>query len=174
MMDDEHRDAGECRGCALHTDRRGFLREAIAAATAALASLGAARSAAAQLPIAFVEALRRIDGSRVYALPEADGVNIDRDAEVILVRWQGAIYAFNLSCPHQRTALRWNDESHRFQCPKHHSQYTPTGEFITGRATRGMDRFAIRREAGGVVVDTDTLIKQDEDAARWRTAFVSA
>lgn len=174
MIDHDQRDGGECRDCPLHSDRRGFLREAIVVATAALATLGAARSAAAQLPIAFVEALRRIGGTLTYAVPGADGVNIDRDAEVILVRWQGAIYAFNLSCPHQRTALRWNDESHRFQCPKHHSQYTPTGEFITGRATRGMDRFAIRLDASGVVVDTDTLLKQDENAAGWRMAFVSA
>ncbi|NUQ21593.1 MAG: Rieske 2Fe-2S domain-containing protein [Gemmatimonadaceae bacterium] len=51
---------------------------------------------------------------------------IDRDSEVILTRWQGLVYAFNLSCPHRHTALRWNDDAHRFQCPKHHSQYTPT------------------------------------------------
>ena len=26
----------------------------------------------------------------------------------ILVRWSDQVYAFNLSCPHQNTALRWN------------------------------------------------------------------
>jgi nitrite reductase/ring-hydroxylating ferredoxin subunit len=174
MTDSPETRGEECRACPLHSDRRGFFRDAIAAATAAVATLGIARRAGAELPIAFVESLGRLGTTLTYAVPAADGVSIDRDAEVILVRWQGALYAFNLSCPHQRTALRWNDESHRFQCPKHHSQYQPSGEFITGRATRGMDRFPLRRDAAGVVVDTATLIKQDEDPARWSAASVAA
>ena len=164
----------ECRACPLHNDRRGFFRDAFVAAAATLASLGVARSAAAQLPIVFADAIRKMGTSLTYAIPQADSVSIDRDSEVILARWQGSIYAFNLSCPHQHTALRWNEDAHRFQCPKHHSQYTPAGEFITGRATRGMDRFPIRRDANGVVVDTSTMIKQDEDPARWNAAFVPA
>ena len=61
----------------------------------------------------------------------------------------------------------------RFQCPKHHSQYQPDGEFITGRATRNMDRLAIRRDAANnIVVDPDTLYRSDEDAAEWKAAVV--
>jgi Rieske Fe-S protein len=101
-----------------------------------------------------------------------NGVQVDRDAEVILVRWDNTVHAFNLSCPHQRTALRWNDGEQRFQCPKHHSQYTPAGEFITGRATRGMDRFAVRLDAGNVIVDVETMYKQDDDPAAWSAAVV--
>ena len=173
----EENDSGaseDCSACPLHPDRRTFFRDAFVAAAATLASLGVARSAAAQLPITFGRALERMGSTLTYAVPPSDGVSIDRDAEVILARWQGSVYAFNLSCPHQHTALRWNEDSHRFQCPKHHSQYTPAGEFITGRATRGMDRFPIRRDANGVAVDTSTMIKQDEDPARWSAAFVAA
>ena len=58
------------------------------------------------------------------------------------MRFQGVVYAFNLSCPHQNTALKWQPDDQRFQCPKHKSRYQPDGTFISGRATRGMDRLA--------------------------------
>ncbi len=119
-----------------------------------------------------IDALARTKKGITYAIPAADGVQIDKENEVILVRWQGNVYAFNLSCPHQRTALRWNDSSKEFQCPKHKSKYTPSGSFISGRATRGMDRFAIQHSGAGVVVDVDQMFQEDDNAAQWKTAFV--
>ena len=91
-----------------------------------------------------------------------------------MARYRGRVYAFSLSCPHQHTALRWQPGDQRFQCPKHHSRYTPDGTFISGRATRSMDRFAVRREGANVVADLGRLIKQDEDRAGWDAAFVAA
>jgi Rieske Fe-S protein len=137
----------------------------------ALATLGISSSAAA-LPVSMIEALARKDEKITYAIPAADGVRIDKDNEVILVRWQGAVYAFNLSCPHQRTALRWNAAAKEFQCPKHKSKYTPSGSFISGRATRGMDRFAVTRQGGNVIVDGDEMFEEDENEAEWKAAFV--
>ncbi|HXV17374.1 MAG TPA: Rieske (2Fe-2S) protein, partial [Gemmatimonadaceae bacterium] len=116
--------------------------------------------------------IRATAATKTYALPAADGADIDKDEGVILVRWQGNVYAFNLSCPHQRTALRWNEQDKQFQCPKHHSKYDPKGTFITGRATRSMDRLAITRQGANVVVDIDTMYKEDEDTAQWNSAFV--
>ena len=89
-----------------------------------------------------------------YAIPAADGAQIDKDNDVILVRWQDAVYAFTLSCPHQNTALKWDDREHTFQCPKHHSKFTVTGDYIadSGRATRNMDRLAIQRSGAAVMV----------------------
>src|SRR5438270_540550 len=166
--------AGDCAACPV-ASRREFLRDAAIALAGIAASLGFARTAGA-LPEHFevraVRALRRVGAARTYAIPAADGVQIDRDAEVILVRWQNAAYAFNLACPHQNTALRWDDADHQFQCPKHHSKYQPDGEFITGRATRAMDRLGIRREGDKLVVDADVLHKQDEDPAGWTAAVV--
>jgi len=156
----------DCNSCPLVTDRREFLRTA-SFALAAL-SLG--------LPIRSISAnvLSAIGGRKAlsYPVPAVDGANIDRDNEVILVRYKNEVFAFNLGCPHQNVALRWNEDSMRFQCPKHHSQYQPGGEFITGRATRNMDRFAIRREAANIVVDPDTLYRNDEDEAEWNAAVV--
>lgn len=108
-----------------------------------------------------------------YPVPASDGADIDHDNDVILVRYNNEVFAFNLSCPHQNTALRWNETVQRFQCPKHHSQYQPDGVFITGRATRNMDRLAIKRDpANNIVVDPDTMYRSDEDAAQWAAAVV--
>ena len=159
----------DCEDCPLVPERRVFLRNAAAFALTAI-SLG--------LPIRSVSAKvlsSAVGGRKVlsYPLPAVDGVDIDRDNEVILARDKNEVFAFNLACPHQNVALRWNDEDKRFQCPKHHSQYQPDGEFITGRATRNMDRFAIRRDAANtIIVDPDTLYRSDEDPAQWQAAVV--
>ncbi|HEY2025838.1 MAG TPA: Rieske (2Fe-2S) protein [Gemmatimonadaceae bacterium] len=166
--------AKDCTACPV-ASRREFLRDAAIALAGIAASLSIARTASA-LPAHFdvrsVNAMRHVGNDHTYAIPATDGVEIDRDTEVILVRWQGAVYAFNLACPHQHTALRWDDADRRFQCPRHHSQYQPDGEFITGRATRAMDRFSIRREGDKIVVDVDAMHKQDEDPTGWNAAVV--
>ncbi len=91
---------------------------------------------------------------------------------MILVRSENQAYAFNLSCPHQNTALRWHAEDKQFQCPKHHSRYQPDGVFISGRATRSMDRFALKKDGGNLIVDLDKLFRQDQDPADWESAVV--
>jgi nitrite reductase/ring-hydroxylating ferredoxin subunit len=153
------------------TSRRDFLRDSAIGIAGVLATLGISRSAAA-LPVSMIKALTLGKAGITYAIPAGDGVQIDKDNEVILVRWQNAIYAFNLSCPHQRTALRWNDAAKEFQCPKHKSKYMPTGDFISGRATRSMDRFALQRTGNNVVVDVDNMYREDEDGPQWKAAFV--
>ena len=164
----------ECRACPV-ASRREFFRDAAIAIAGIAATLGFARTAGA-LPEHFVvgstRPLQRVGDELSYPIPAADGAQIDRDQQVIVVRWQDAVYAFNLSCPHQHTALRWDDIDHRFQCPKHHSQYQPNGVFITGRATRGMDRFNVRRDGNKVIVDVNAMHKQDEDPSGWNAAVV--
>ena len=170
MSDPDHTGCNECEGCPL-TDRRTFVRDALSLAAAALASLGLAGHAEA-LPLGFARALSAHADQRTYPIPAADGVQIDRENEVILARWQGAVYAFNLSCPHQHTALRWQAADSRFQCPKHKSKYRPDGSFISGRATRAMDRFAVSHQGGNVVVDLGTMYKQNENQAAWSAALI--
>jgi Rieske Fe-S protein len=164
----------DCTGCPV-ANRREFLRDAAIVVAGIAASMGFARTARAlpdHFDVRVGSALGRTGAAYTYAIPAGDGVQIDRDNEVILVRWQNEAYAFNLACPHQHTALRWDDTDHRFQCPRHHSQYQPDGAFITGRATRAMDRFNIRREGDKLVVDVDTMHKQDEDPTGWAAATV--
>jgi len=168
MMEDAEKRTGDaCAGCA---GRREFLRDAAGIALAVMASLGARSAGAQPLALAAVRALSVRGAEATYPVPAADGATIDREREVIVARWGGRVYAFALSCPHQRTMLRWQEAEHRFQCPKHHSRYTPDGTFISGRATRGMDRYSVRREGGNVVVSLDALHRQDQDRAGWEAA----
>lgn len=161
MTDHNDHSHDGCEGCGLGTDRRRFIG----------AALGFAFAVA--LPARVAHAFTTSGGERRYPIPATDSVSIDADNGVILVRWTGKVYAFNLSCPHQNTALRWQDAEHRFQCPKHKSRYQPDGTYISGRATRNMDRLALRRDGEVVVVDTDTMFKQNENAAGWAAAEVT-
>jgi Rieske Fe-S protein len=108
-----------------------------------------------------------------YPVPAGDGVSIDRTAQVIVVRYQGHVYAFNLACPHQNQALKWLPKEGRFQCPKHQSKYQPTGTFMSGRATRNMDRLEVRLDGTTLVVDVNRMFQSDKDAAGWAAATVS-
>ena len=162
----------DCTGCPIATStRRDFMRDAALGLAGMFASMGIARAASA-LPVSMMEAVGRGSAGITYAIPAADSVQIDNDNEIILVRWQNVVYAFNLSCPHQRTPLRWNDSAKEFQCPKHHSKYKPDGDFISGRATRGMDRLGIARQGANVLVDADKLFEEDANEAEWKAAFV--
>jgi nitrite reductase/ring-hydroxylating ferredoxin subunit len=161
----------ECESCPVAgVARREFLRDAAAAALIALAPLLPGGRAAA-LPVSFVTgAGRRSD--KEYQLPAADGVFIDKEESVIIARFDGRAYAFSLACPHQNTAIRWDNGNRRFQCPKHKSRYRTDGTFIEGRATRGLDRFAVRRDGGRLLVNLDALYREDRDASLWAAAFV--
>lgn len=163
----------ECTGCALGDaiERRSFLREAGIAVAGILAMLGAASEARA-IPVHLVSAFSAREDERSYPIPVADGAAIDREESLIVVRWQGSVYVFSLACPHQNTALKWAPQDAQFQCPKHHSKYRPDGSFIEGRATRGMDRFAVRRDGDKVVVDLDRLYQQDKDTSEWKAAVI--
>lgn len=152
-----------CSGC---QGRRAFLGQSVVA-------VGGLWLAGAT-PV-FAVGARSAAGDEVsYPFPAADGVTIDRDNEVILARSGKTVVAFALSCPHQRTMLKWNEADARFQCPKHKSRYQPTGEFISGRATRHMDRYPIRRDGAKVIVSIDRTIESDRDLAGWTGAAVNA
>lgn len=108
-----------------------------------------------------------------YPLPAADGVTIDSRAQVILVRYAGHVYAMALACPHEHAAVKWVSRDGRFQCSKHDSRYTPEGTYTSGRATRNLDRFPIRRDGDAIVVTVDRVFRSDQDSAGWNAAAVS-
>ena len=159
-----HDDASPCSGCA---GRRDFLKTSLqrVAAIAALSAVGPVHAIAALAP-------RGANGSVRYALPAADGVSIDRGNEVILCRSNGEVYAFALSCPHQNTALKAMPKNAGFQCTRHKSKYLPNGTFVSGRATRNMDRLHITRDGAQIIVDPDLPYESDLDPAKWAAAFV--
>jgi nitrite reductase/ring-hydroxylating ferredoxin subunit len=157
-------------------ERREFLRVA-AMAFASIGLLGAVAERAEPMPVRALKALAGGSGpaeEKRYPMPTADGVMIDKENSVIVARAAGKVYAFSLACPHQNTALRWQADDHQFQCPKHKSRYTEDGVFIEGRATRNMDRLAVKRDGEVLVVDIDALYQQDENPKEWSAAFVPA
>jgi nitrite reductase/ring-hydroxylating ferredoxin subunit len=170
-------DSSHCTGCAIDPERREFLRT-LSTAVASLAVLGLlprdADAASLRAITALAAAPRDRRDEKRYPIPATDGVSIDKDNQVIVARANGKVYAFALACPHQNTALRWVADDHQFQCPKHKSRYREDGTFIEGRATRNMDRLAVRRDGATLVVDVDALIQQDEHPNEWAAAFVPA
>ncbi len=175
----------ECGGCSLHEalntsaaiERREFLRAgALALASLGMLGLGARRAEA--MPVIEASALAARSGDRHdekrYPMPATDGASVDRDNNVIVAHAAGKTYAFSLGCPHQNTALRWSADDNQFICPKHKSHYRADGTFIDGRATRDMDRLAVRRDGQTLVVDIDVLYQQDLNTAQWTAAFIPA
>lgn len=156
-------DASACAGC---TGRRDFLRASLAAAGALaawplLGSLGE------------VQALEPRAGRLLrYPIPAADGASIDSTHQVILCRFAGEVMAFALSCPHQNTALKVLSKNTGFQCGRHKSKYTMNGTFLSGRATRNMDRLPITRSGDTVEVDPEMAFESDRDPAKWAAAVI--
>ena len=161
-----------CADCAAPA-RRDFLLDALRAGALALAAIGLPSGDAHAMPPRFVAALASHLKDKSYAIPPADGVQIDKDNDVILSRVGKQVYAFSLACPHQNTALKWDADDNRFQCPKHKSRYRPDGTFIEGRATRGMDRCAVRLAGTAIVVDVDKVYQEDLEKGQWQQAVVT-
>lgn len=142
------------------SDRREFLRAG-----------GCFLLAFAGLPIFEVDSIGGPTEKR-FALPATDSVNIDRQSQAILVRNQNSIFAFALACPHEHAAVKWLPKDRRFQCSKHDSQYQPNGTYTAGKATRNLDRFAIRREDASIVVDLTHWFESDKNPAGWASAAI--
>jgi nitrite reductase/ring-hydroxylating ferredoxin subunit len=168
------RPANDCGDCGL-TSRRRFLGRLSGAALAAAVASELACLDASALPVLELAGAgpQGTPDERTYPLPASDGVTIDREAQVILVRHQNRVYAFALACPHENTALKWRQNDMRFQCPRHESKYQPDGTFISGRATRNMDRLAIRRAGDEVVVDLNAWFRSDQQKAQWESAALT-
>src|SRR5712671_3751922 len=154
-----------------HDTRRQFLRT-VGCFTVSAAALGLNAADLSALPVSFADG-DAAGAERRYPVPAADGVTIDKAGQVMVGRHQTQLCAFNLACPHQNQALRWLPKEGRFQCPKHESKYQPTGVFMNGRATRNMDRLAVRVEGSELLVNVDKMFKSDEDPSGWAHATVA-
>ena len=149
--------------------RRSFLRQSgCGLLTLALLGLGADAGA---LPVTTLEGTGT-ETERRYPIPSADGVSIDRRAQIILVRYANHVYAMALACPHENAAVKWVAKDRRFQCSKHDSRYTPDGIYTSGHATRNLDRFPVRREQNEVVVTVDRVYRSDQNLAAWTSTAV--
>lgn len=165
--------APRCATCDGHDDRRDFLKQAARLVTAAVVGTGWV-SASPALPLTMAGPSATHGNELTYPIPVADGATIDRDNGVIVVRFQGKAFAFNLSCPHENAAVRWKSALGRFECSRHDSVYSPAGVYTSGRATRNMDRFPVKRNGSSIVVDVSRLVQSDREKAEWDAAVVPA
>jgi Rieske Fe-S protein len=152
--------------------RRDFLCQATGCFTFALVATGVPRDVWAS-PVRFVDGVRTAPGEKTYPIPSVDGVSIDREEQVILVRYQNKVMAFSLSCPHENAAVKWIEKDSRFACTKHDSKYQVDGTYTSGRATRNMDRLPIRKVGATVVVDLEKAFHSDIEGAAWTGAVVT-
>jgi len=158
----------DCDGCQLRS-RRDFI-----GGTAALIVWGVMGDGdAAAAPVSEIASVGSSGDTASYPFPDKDGVSIDKREQVIVVRYHGKVMAFPMSCPHENTALRWRQGDLRFQCPKHESKYTPDGTFTSGRATRNMDRFSIKRDGNSLIVEMTKYFQSDKQPAEWASAALA-
>jgi nitrite reductase/ring-hydroxylating ferredoxin subunit len=153
------------------TSRREFLQTA-GCFGMTLAVFGSGTDEAHALPVTLTTGTGGPDEKR-YPIPASDGVKVDRDAGLILVRVQGRVFVFALACPHENYSVKWVAKDRRFQCTKHDSRYQPDGIHTDGRATRNMDRYVIRRDGDSVVVDLHHWIQSDKDPKGWDAASIA-
>jgi nitrite reductase/ring-hydroxylating ferredoxin subunit len=165
----------KCTDCpAAIASRRAFLRDA-GAMVAAVFAAGAMASPAHALvnAVAETKATNARGVLRTYALPATDSISVDVDNDLILARWQNRVYAFSLKCPHRGTRLEWLANEERIFCPKHKARFMANGSHVSGRGSRDLDRYALTRQGGSVIVDLGAVLRADTDANAWRAAVIA-
>lgn len=176
--DDAKRDgetaSESCGECVIAQSRRAFLRDTGLAAAAALAAIALTRPT-----VAFAENVREVAAlpsalpERSYPIPADDSVSVDVANGVIIARWENRLYAFSLKCPHKGARLEWRAAEQRIFCPKHKARFGVEGSHLSGRSSRDLDRYALRRDGGGVVVDLGRVHRADKNPVEWDAAVVA-
>ncbi len=166
-MSADHETDRASGSCFFSIDRRAFLR---ATALGVLGALVGDAALAGAVGTTTPTSMGRLELR--YALPSADGVAVDESNEVILVRWQRRAYAFSTKCPHRGARLEWRAAEGRVFCPKHKARFRPDGAHDSGRQSRDLDRYDVRREGASLVIRLDMLRRADTDPAGWAAAVV--
>lgn len=163
-----------CGDCPVANSRRAFLRDVGLAVAATLAAITLNRPTIAFAEsVAPIEPVRSLLAERTYPIPTADGVAMDIDNLVILARWDNRVYGFSLKCPHKGSRLEWRASEQRIFCPKHKARFLATGSHISGRGSRALDRYAVRRVGNGIVVDLNRLYREDTSRSAWEASVIT-
>jgi nitrite reductase/ring-hydroxylating ferredoxin subunit len=107
------------------------------------------------------------------APPEAYGektATYVQAGRLYITRVEGQLFAITQKCPHLGCRVPFCEASGRFECPCHGSVFNLGGEWMSGPAPHGMDRYPLRVEDGQVVVDTsETLTGPPLGSHEWDT-----
>lgn len=83
----------------------------------------------------------------------SDGADYERDG--LLAEGLMALYQ---RCVHLGCRVPFCESSQWFECPCHQSKYNGAGEYRSGPAPRGMDRFRVHLDGDQVIVDTSEIV----------------
>jgi nitrite reductase/ring-hydroxylating ferredoxin subunit len=155
------------------SSRRVFLKTSAGCAGGAFMLCAVLPESLRALPVTMVEGVRAGAAEQSYPIPASDSVSVDGKKGLILARIAGKVYAMSMTCPHERAAVKWVQKDNRFACTKHDSKYQPDGTYISGRSTRSLDRFPIRRDGANVLVNTDLVFRIDKNPDGWAKAVVA-
>lgn len=93
------------------------------------------------------------------AVPETGVVEVPA-ARAYLARINGEVVAMSEKCTHLGCRVPYCASSNQFECPCHGSVFNRAGDFRTGPAPRGMDRYPVELgEDGLLYIDTGSTIE---------------
>lgn len=81
------------------------------------------------------------DVDSVEEIPLEAGAILRRGLKLVAVYRDanGQLHEHSAVCPHLGCIVRWNPVEQQWDCPCHGSEFSPTGEVITGPATKGLE-----------------------------------
>ena len=82
---------------------------------------------------------KRVDGWKVTS---------EKTTAWVLRESEEKVVAYSPQCTHLGCAYHWEGQSSTFVCPCHNSEFSKTGEVLTGPAPRPLDRYPVKIEAG--------------------------
>ena len=104
-----------------------------------------------------------VDVGPVADFMEEGTVKYFLDGRFYVTQYQGGLRALYQKCPHLGCKVGECEAavgiSAGFRCPCHGSAYNVIGEYLTGPAPRGMDRFPITIRNEHVFVDTSSVVE---------------
>jgi cytochrome b6-f complex iron-sulfur subunit len=105
-----------------------------------------------------------VDAGPVADFTEEGIVKYFLNGRFYVTQFQGGLRALYQKCPHLGCKVGACEEasagiSAGFRCPCHGSGYNVIGEYLTGPAPRGLDRFPISIRDGHVFVDTSSVVE---------------
>lgn len=181
-------EAGEASGGRRGPSRRTFLRGALGvSALGAVGGFGTATLAylwpdvrggfGAVLEVdteeAILEEIDANDGRFEYPPGRALFVRYDPDEDPegqyaeITNGGQARVLALYQVCVHLGCAVPWCSTSQWWECPCHGSQYNRWGEWMSGPAARGLDRFRVEvADDGTLLLDTSEIVTGPSRAAQ--------
>lgn len=105
-----------------------------------------------------------VDAGPVADFMEEGAVKYFLNGRFYVTQFEGGLRALYQKCPHLGCKVGDCEGasagiSSGFRCPCHGSAYNVIGEYLTGPAPRGMDRFPITIRDGHVFVDTSSVVE---------------